>query len=113
MSVRQRTLAAQSLKLGRWPRIPAEVSGGCCAAPTGRRPVTTRIAATKAFLEQKFHLPVESVAEGGDTQGGVMTTLQAICLGAMLAWTPSLIVLAFLLRKVPLDELDELQRDPS
>ena len=42
-----------------------------------------------------------------------MTTLQAICLGAMLAWTPSLIVLALLLRYVPLDELDELQRDPS
>jgi hypothetical protein len=32
-----------------------------------------------------------------------MTTLQAICLGAMLAWTPSLIVLALLLRDVPLD----------
>jgi hypothetical protein len=75
--------------------------------------VPARIAATKAFLEQKFHLPVESVAVGGDTQGGVMTTLQAICLGAMLAWTPSLIVLALLLRYVPLDELDELQRDPS
>ena len=68
-----------------------------------RRLVAARIAATKAFLEQKFHLPVESVAEGGDTQGGVMTTLQAICLGAMLAWTPSLIVLALLLRDVPLD----------
>ena len=78
-----------------------------------RRLVSARIAATKAFLEQKFHLPVESVAKGGDTQGGVMTTLQAICLGAMLAWTPSLIVLALLLRDVPLDELDELQRDPS
>jgi hypothetical protein len=85
-------------------------SGGCCAARTDRRLVPARIAATKAFLEQKFHLPVESVAEGGDTQGGVMTTLQAICLGAMLAWTPSLIVLALLLRDVP---LDEFQRDPS
>jgi hypothetical protein len=34
----------------------------------------------------------------------------------VLAWTPSLIVLALLLRDVPLDELnelDELQRDPS
>jgi hypothetical protein len=29
-----------------------------------------------------------------------MTTLQAICLGAMLAWTPSLVVLAWLLREV-------------
>jgi hypothetical protein len=42
-----------------------------------------------------------------------MTTLQAICFGAMLVWTPSLIVLALLLRDVPLDEIDELQRDPS
>jgi hypothetical protein len=42
-----------------------------------------------------------------------MTTLQAICFGAMLAWTPSLIVLALLLREVPLDELDKPQRDPS
>jgi hypothetical protein len=39
-----------------------------------------------------------------------MTTLQAICLGAMLAWTPSLIVMAWLLHDAPLDELD---RDPS
>jgi hypothetical protein len=35
-----------------------------------------------------------------------MTTLQAICLGAMLAWTPSLILLAWLLRVAPLDELE-------
>jgi len=34
-----------------------------------------------------------------------MTTLQAICLGAMLAWTPSLVILAWLLRENPLDEL--------
>jgi len=34
-----------------------------------------------------------------------MTTLQAICLGAMLAWTPTLLVLAWLLREVPRDEL--------
>jgi cytochrome P450 len=39
-----------------------------------------------------------------------MTTLQAVCLGAMLAWTPSLVVLALLLREAP---LDELERDPS
>jgi hypothetical protein len=39
------------------------------------------------------------------SQDGVMTTLQAIAFGAMLAWTPSLIVLALLLREVPLDEL--------
>lgn len=42
-----------------------------------------------------------------------MTILQAICFGAMLAWTPSLMVLAWLLREVPLDELDELQRNSS
>jgi hypothetical protein len=34
-----------------------------------------------------------------------MTTLQAICLGAMLAWTPSLLVLPWVLREAPLDEL--------
>jgi len=46
-----------------------------------------------------------------EIQGGVMTTLQAICLGAMLAWTPSLVVLAsLLLRETP---LEELERDPS
>src|SRR3954468_2040809 len=43
-------------------------------------------------------------------EGGIMTTLQAICLGAMLAWTPSLVVLAWLLREAP---LDELSCDPS
>jgi hypothetical protein len=39
-----------------------------------------------------------------------MTTLQAICLGAMLAWTPSLVLMAWLLREAP---LDELEREPS
>jgi hypothetical protein len=42
-----------------------------------------------------------------------MTTLQAICYGTMLAWTPSLIVMALVLWETPLDVLDELQRDPS
>jgi hypothetical protein len=42
-----------------------------------------------------------------------MTTLQAIFFGAMLAWTPSLIVMALALYETPLDELDQLQRDPS
>jgi hypothetical protein len=42
-----------------------------------------------------------------------MTTLQAIGFGAMLAWTPSLIVMAWVLYETPLDELDQLQRDPS
>ena len=39
-----------------------------------------------------------------------MTTLQAMCLGAMLAWTPSLVLLALLLRETP---LDGFQDDPS
>jgi hypothetical protein len=43
----------------------------------------------------------------------VMTTFQAIFFGAMLAWTPSLVLLAWLLREAPLDELDEFQRDPT
>jgi hypothetical protein len=38
-----------------------------------------------------------------------MTTLQAVCFGAMLAWTPSLVVLAMLLHAFP---LDEFQREP-
>jgi hypothetical protein len=42
-----------------------------------------------------------------------VTTLQAISFGAMLAWTPSLFVLAWLLREAPLDESDEFQRDPT
>jgi len=72
--------------------------------------VLSRIAATKAVLEQEFHLPIECVVQGPGTQGDVMTILQAVCLGAMLAWTPSLVVLALLLREAP---LDELERDPS
>jgi hypothetical protein len=43
----------------------------------------------------------------------VMTTLQAICLGAMLAWTPALIVVAWVLYEAPLDELEEFERDPA
>jgi hypothetical protein len=39
-----------------------------------------------------------------------MTTLHAMCLGAMLAWTPSVVVLAGLLREAP---LDDLQHEPS
>jgi len=56
---------------------------------------------------------MQLLLEGWETQGGVMTTLQAMCFGAMLAWTPSLVVLALLLREVPLDEPDELQRCQS
>jgi hypothetical protein len=42
-----------------------------------------------------------------------MTTFQAIFFGAMLAWTLSLVLLAWLPREAPLDELDEFQRDPT
>jgi len=65
------------------------------------------------FLGTKFHLRVTLVNRcfrSLETQGGVMTTLQAMCLGTMLAWTPSLVVLALLFREAP---LDELERDPS
>jgi hypothetical protein len=44
------------------------------------------------------------VRSAGRWRGAIMTTLQAICLGAMLAWTPSLVVLAWLLREAPVDE---------
>ena len=53
---------------------------------------------------------LNALFKGWETRGDVMTTLQAMCLGAMLAWTPSLAVLAWLLREAP---LDELQHDPS
>ena len=42
-----------------------------------------------------------------------MTILQAICLGIMLAWTPALIVMAWVLYKAPLDDLEQLERDPA
>jgi len=43
-----------------------------------------------------------------------MTTLQAILLGAMLAWTPSVVVLAVLLRDIrDLEETEEFGRGPS
>ena len=71
-----------------------------------------------AFLELEFfgtRVPLASCGfgyfRGGyDPRVPLMTTLQAMWLGAMMAWTPSLVVLAWLLREAPLDELD---RDPS
>jgi hypothetical protein len=68
----------------------------------------------RPFWNQSSIYQLTLLLEGWKTQGGVMTTLQAICCGAMFAWTPSIIVLALLLREVPLDdEVDELQPDPS
>jgi hypothetical protein len=54
------------------------------------------------YMEQNFDARVPL---GQD--GFVMTTFQAIVFGAMLAWTPSLVVLAWLIREAPLDESDE------
>jgi hypothetical protein len=42
-----------------------------------------------------------------------MTTLQAICYGAMLAYTPSLIVVALVLWETPLEEIEDLKRSPA
>ena len=43
-----------------------------------------------------------------------MTTLQAMLLGAMLAWTPSVVVLAILLIDIrDLEETEGFGRDPS
>ena len=36
----------------------------------------------------------------------IMTTLQAIGFGAMLAWTPSVVLMAWMLWETPLDVLD-------
>jgi hypothetical protein len=47
----------------------------------------------------------------GDLSGGTMSGLEAILLGAMLAYTPSIVVLAASLWNVP--ELDEEPRIPS
>jgi hypothetical protein len=63
-------------------------------------PCTPRVA---EFLGNKSSIYQFKVR--GCPKGGIMTTLQAICLGAMLAWTPSLVVLALLLRETPLDEV--------
>lgn len=41
------------------------------------------------------------LTQGRDNPGAIMTTVQAIAFGAMLAWTPALIVMAFLLWDVP------------
>jgi hypothetical protein len=64
----------------------------------------------RLFWNKSSIYQLNALFKGGETQGGVMTTLQAMCLGAMLAWTPSLVVLALLLRESP---LDEVERDPS
>jgi hypothetical protein len=64
----------------------------------------------RLFWNKSSIYELNALFKGGETQGGVMTTLQAMCLGAMLAWTPSLVVLALLFHEAP---LDELQHDPS
>jgi hypothetical protein len=64
----------------------------------------------RPFWNKSSSYRFDVLFKGWETRGDVMTTLQAMCLGAMLAWTPSLVVLAWLLRDAP---LDELQRNPS
>jgi len=59
----------------------------------------------RLFWNKSSIYQLNALFKGWETQGDVMTTLQAVCLGAMLAWTPSLVVLALLLREAPLDEL--------
>ena len=44
-------------------------------------------------------------------RGDAMSTLQAMCLGAALAWAPSLLVLGFALWETPLDEADEFSSE--
>ena len=62
------------------------------------------LVATMPFF--KTHI-LGCVAKGkGRPEGDAMTTLQAIALGAMLAWTPSLLFLAFVLWEKPLEEAD-------
>ena len=82
------------------PGAPLHVPRGASPPCRNKGPFGTKVPFTSWIGE----------CSGPETQGGVMTTLQAMCLGAMLAWTPSLVVLAWFLREAP---LDELQHDPS
>jgi len=73
--------------------------------------VLSRITTAEAIWNKSSICQLNALLKGWEIQGDVMTTLQAICLGAMLSWTPSLVVLAaLLLREAP---LEELERDPS
>ncbi|MET3839109.1 hypothetical protein [Bradyrhizobium sp. OAE829] len=64
-----------------------------------------------SFFVNSFTRPLSNasalgyVTQGWDNPGAIMTTVQAIAFGAMLAWTPALIIMAFLLWNVP--DLDE------
>jgi hypothetical protein len=61
---------------------------------------------SQSALEPKGAIDVKfTVTRGRDNPGAIMTTVQAITFGAMLSWTPSLIVMTILLWNVP--ELDE------
>jgi hypothetical protein len=35
---------------------------------------------------------------GADTQGAIMTTVQAMMIGAILAWTPTILVFVYIVR---------------
>jgi hypothetical protein len=74
------------------------------------------LAPTKTLLKGQFFswykkfLASGNYRQGRNQTGGGYDHLTSICLGAMLAWTPSLVLMAWLLHDAPLDELD---RDPS
>jgi hypothetical protein len=77
---------------------------------TEERQTVSCVCIRKRSGEARWRVLRAPSSRGWEIQGDVMTTLQAMYLGAMLAWTPSLVVLAWLLREAP---LDELQHDPS
>ncbi len=85
---------------------------GCIRTRSVQRRCSMKVAPSVLASWNKSSIcRLNALLKGWETQGDVMTTLQAICLGAMLAWTPSLVVLAaLLLREAP---LGELERDPS
>ena len=85
------------------PLLP-QVSISPPVTPAGFLCTTTSSPRHKAHFGAKFEPEICSLRGKR-----LMTVFQAICLGVMLAWTPSLIALAWLLWEAPLD-LDELQR---
>src|ERR1700730_12142991 len=80
------------------------------ATECGGFPCSRELPQQRPFWNKSSIYKLNSLLKDWATQGGVMTTIQAMCFGAMLAWTPSLVVLALLLRDAP---LDEFERDPS
>jgi hypothetical protein len=88
---------------------------GCIAVrnPFGLNHVGNDSCLNKGSFGTKVPFKGYSQEAEEEAKGDVVTTLQAISFGAMLAWTPSLFVLAWLLREAPLNESDEFQHDPT